>query len=97
MTKLKKKMKMKMKKKKVLKLKKQNEIKLEDIICNTYNVLLKFSPCNYQFFIFVKIKNDLSKKKKMTLNSPLQYHFYKFNLAWLIQTPKQYDWYAFKD
>ena len=51
-------------KKKVLKLKKQNEIKLEDIICNTYNVLLKFSPCNYQFFIFVKIKNDLSKKKK---------------------------------
>ena len=53
MTKLKKKMKMK---KKVLKLKKQNEIKLEDIICNTYNVLLKFSPCNYQFLIFVKIK-----------------------------------------
>ena len=51
-------------KKKVLKLKKQIEIKLEDIICNTYNVLLKFSPCNYQFFIFVKIKNDLSKKKK---------------------------------
>ena len=56
MTKLKKKMKIKMKKKKVLKLKKQNEIKLEDIICNTYNVLLKFSPCNYQFFIFVNIK-----------------------------------------
>ena len=69
MTKLKKKMKMK---KKVLKLKKQNEINLEDIICNTYSVLLKFSPCNYQFFIFVKIKNDLrkKKKKKMTLNSP---------------------------
>ena len=53
MTKLKKKMKMR---KNVLKLKKQNEMKLEDIICNTYNVLLKFSPCNYQFFIFVKIK-----------------------------------------
>ena len=35
--------------KKILKLKKQNEIKLEDIICKTYNVLLKFSPCNYQF------------------------------------------------
>ena len=51
-------------KKKVLKLKKQNEIKLEDIICNKYSVLLKFSPCNYQFFIFVKIKNDLRKKKR---------------------------------
>ena len=94
MTKLKKKMKMK---KNVLKLKKQNEKKLEDIICNTYSVLLKFSPCNYQIFIFVKIKNDLRKKKKMTLNSPRQYHFYKFNLAWLIQTAKQYDWYGFKD
>ena len=36
MSKLKKKM-----KKKILKLKKQNEIKLEDIICNIYNFLLK--------------------------------------------------------
>ena len=35
--------------KKLFKLKKQNEIKLEDIICNTYNFLLKFSSCNYQF------------------------------------------------
>ena len=53
----------KKKKKKVLKLKKQNEIKLEDIICNTYNVLLKFSPFNYQFFIFVKIKMIWARKK----------------------------------
>ena len=62
-------------KKKVLKLKKQIEIKLEDIICNTYNVLLKFSPCNYQFFIFVKIKNDLSKKKKDDIKQSLTIPF----------------------
>ena len=72
MTKLKKKMKMK---KKVLKLKKQNEINLEDIICNTYSVLLKFSPCNYQIFIFVKIKNDLSKKKKDDIKQSLTIPF----------------------
>ena len=37
--------------KKILKLKKQNDIKLEDIICNIYNFffLSKFSSCNYQF------------------------------------------------
>ena len=63
------------KKKKVLKLKKQNEIKLEDIICNTYGVLLKFSPCNYQFFIFVKIKNDLRKKKKDDIKQSLTIPF----------------------
>ena len=62
-------------KKKVLKLKKQNEIKLEDIICNTYNVLLKFSPCNYQFFIFVKIKNDLRKKKEDDIKQSLTIPF----------------------
>ena len=72
MTKLKKKMKMK---KNVLKLKKQNEKKLEDIICNTYSVLLKFSPCNYQFFIFVKIKNDLRKKKEDDIKQSLTIPF----------------------
>ena len=45
MSKLKKKM-----KKKILKLKKQNEIKLEDIICNIYNFLLKKISCNCQFY-----------------------------------------------
>ena len=72
MTKLKKKMKMR---KNVLKLKKQNEMKLEDIICNTYSVLLKFSPCNYQFFIFVKIKNDLRKKKEDDIKQSLTIPF----------------------
>ena len=72
MTKLKKKMKMK---KNVLKLKKQNEMKLEDIICNTYSVLLKFSPCNYQFFIFVKIRNDLRKKKEDDIKQSLTIPF----------------------
>ena len=35
--------------KKIFKLKKQNEIKLEDIICNIYIYLLNFSSYNYQF------------------------------------------------
>ena len=33
----------------IIKLKKQNEIKLEDIIYNIYNFLLKVSSHNYQF------------------------------------------------
>ena len=52
MTKLKNKMKMKLK-----------NIKLEDIMCNIYNFLLKISSCNYQFCFRFKKKNDLRKKK----------------------------------
>ena len=52
----------------MLKLKKQDEIKLEDIIYNIYNFFIKIIHVIINFS-FVKNKNYLREKKRMTLNN----------------------------
>ena len=81
MTKLKNKMKMKLK-----------NIKLEDIMCNIYNFLLKISSCNYQFCFHLKKKMIWEKE----IDDIKQSQLIAF-LAQLIQTPRQYDCDAFND
>ena len=77
--------------KKILKLKKQNEIKVEDIICNIYNFFIKILFMYLSILLLLKIKIIWEKKNdiKQSLIIPF--------LARLIQTPRQYDCHALND